>query len=82
MLFYVVYLLGFLRFQFKFDLQSVYLFVVTNYTAPVQLVIHANVNFLYCSYIANSYLTLPKCRLLCEVDYESMPSSSIFRCSL
>ena len=29
-----------------------------------------------------SYLTLPKCRLLCEVDYESMPSSSIFRCSL
>ena len=26
--------------------------------------------------------TLPKCRLLCEVDYESMPSFSIFRCSL
>ena len=28
------------------------------------------------------YLTLPKCRLLCEVDYESMPSFPIFRCSL
>ena len=26
------------------------------------------------------YLTLPKCRLLCEVDYDSMPSFSIFRC--
>ena len=27
-------------------------------------------------------LILPKCRLLCEVDYESMPSLSNFRCSL
>ena len=27
-------------------------------------------------------LTLPKCRLLCEVDYESMPSFPIFCCSL
>ena len=25
---------------------------------------------------------LPKCRLLWEVDYESMPSFPIFRCSL
>ncbi len=25
---------------------------------------------------------LPKCRLLCEVDYESMPYFPIFRCSL
>ena len=30
----------------------------------------------------NSYLTLPKCRLLCEVDFESMPSFPIFRCSI
>ena len=29
-----------------------------------------------------AYLTLPKCRLLCDVDYESMPSFPIFRCSL
>ena len=29
-----------------------------------------------------TYLTLPKCRLLYEVDYESMPSFPIFRCSL
>ena len=29
-----------------------------------------------------SDLTLPKCRLLYEVDYESMPSFPIFRCSL
>ena len=30
----------------------------------------------------DTYLTLPKCRLLYEVDYESMPSFPIFRCSL
>ena len=32
--------------------------------------------------IYRSHLTLPKCLLLCEVDYESMSSFSIFRCSL
>ncbi len=32
--------------------------------------------------VSLSRLTLPKCCLLCEVDYESIPSFPIFRCSL
>ena len=32
--------------------------------------------------IPSTYVTLPKCRLFCEVDYETLPSFSIFICSL
>ena len=30
------------------------------------------------AYFLQYLLTLPKCRLLCDVDYEAMPSSSVF----
>ena len=50
---------------------------------------HANTNALCDSYVDTfivlynkHYHTLPKCRFLCDVDYESMPSFSIFSCSL
>ena len=42
----------------------------------------ASVNTLKLQSRTYTHLTLPKCRLLCEVDYESMPSFPIFRCSL
>ena len=48
---------------------------------------YSNLNFLRMVILVKhntvSYsLTLPKCRLLCEVDYEFMSSFPIFRCSL
>ena len=49
----------------------------------VDIARNSNKIYLYTTYLKLlTPLTLPKCRLLCEVDYESMPSFPIFRCSL